>query len=230
MSKPGSANPSVRDGIRRMLEQRSTLLQQGERMIGWKLGFGAPAWLEKFGLTGPLVGFLPESRAHRPGATVSCQGWANPVAEPEIAVHLGRDVDDPDRVEEAISGLSAAIELADVDPPPDDIEEVLAGNIYHRALILSDPGPDGADAQLAGMRARVTKNGSEVADTADLESLTGELVPILGHTAVLLGAAGQGLRAGEVVIMGSVVPPLPLQPGDEITFELAPLPPITVRV
>jgi 2-keto-4-pentenoate hydratase len=46
----------------------------------------------------------------------------------------------------------------------------------------------------------------------------------------LLGAAGHGLLAGEVVILGSVVPPLPLQPGDEITFELVPLPPITVRV
>lgn len=230
MSRPGSANPSVRDGIRRMLEQRSALLDRGEGIIGWKLGFGAPAWQEKFGLTGPLVGFLPESRAHRSGATVSCQGWANPVAEPEIAVHLGRDVDDPDRVEEAISGLSAAIELADVAPPSDDIGEVLAGNIYHRALILGDPGPGRAGADLTGMRARVTKNGSEVADTADLETLTGEMIPILGHTAALLGAAGQGLRAGEVVILGSVVPPLPLQPGDVITYELSPLPQITVRV
>lgn len=230
MSSPGRANPSVGDGIRRMLEQRSTLLQRGEGLIGWKLGFGAPAWQEKFGLTGPLVGFLPESKAHRPGATVSCQGWANPVAEPEIAVHLGGDVDEPDRVEQAISGLSAAIELADVDPPPDDIGEVLAGNIYHRALILGEPDPARAGVGLAGMRARVTKNGSEVADTADLETLTGEMIPILAHTAALLDAAGERLRAGEVVILGSVVPPLPLQPGDEITFELVPLPPITVRV
>jgi 2-keto-4-pentenoate hydratase len=219
----------VRDGTLRMLEERSALLDLGEGMIGWKLGFGAPAWLEKFGLSGPLVGFLPESRAHRPDATVSCEGWAKPVAEPEIAVHFGSDVDRPDRVEEAISGLGAAIELADVDPPPEDIGEVLAGNIYHRGVILGDPGQV-RGAGLAGMRARVMKNGSEVADTADLETLTGEMFLILSHTAALLGTAGYGLKAGEVVILGSVVPPIPLQPGDEITFELVPLPPISVRV
>jgi hypothetical protein len=27
-----------------------------------------------------------------------------------------------------------------------------------------------------------------------------------------------------------VVPPIPVQPGDHVTFELAPLPPISVRV
>jgi 2-keto-4-pentenoate hydratase len=220
----------VRDGIGRMLEQRSRLLERGEEMIGWKLGFGAPRWLEKFDLAGPLVGFLPESKAHRSDATVSCRGWANPVAEPEIAVHLGRNVDDPDRVAEAISGLGPAIELADVDPPPEDIRQVLAGNIYHRGLILGDPGPKPADVDLTGMRARVTRNGSQVADTTDLETLTGEMVPILSHTAALLASAGERLRAGEVVILGSVIPPLPLQPGDEIGFELVPLPPIRVRV
>jgi 2-keto-4-pentenoate hydratase len=55
-----------------MLEHRSEYLDRGESTIGWKLGFGAPVWLEKLGLTGPLVGFLPESRQHHPGATVSC--------------------------------------------------------------------------------------------------------------------------------------------------------------
>jgi 2-keto-4-pentenoate hydratase len=96
-------------------------------------------------------------------------------------------------------------------------------------VILGDPGQV-RGAGLAGMRARVMKNGSEVADTADLETLTGEMGPILRHTAALLGEAGERLRAGEVVILGSVVPPIPLQPGDEITFELVPLPPISVRV
>jgi 2-keto-4-pentenoate hydratase len=69
-----------------------------------------------------------------------------------------------------------------------------------------------------------------VADTTDIEALTGEIVTTLGHAAALLGAAGETLRAGEVVIMGSVTPPLPVQPGNEISFELAPLAPISVRV
>jgi len=230
MTEPGRDKAAVRHGMRQMLQRRAELIDRGERTIGWKLGFGAPVWLERFGLNGPLVGFLPESRRHRPGATVSCRGWVNPVAEPEIAVYLGRDVDDPARSAAAISGMGAAIELADVDPPPEDIGNVLAGNIFHRAVILGEVDPTRSSGDVAGMRARVRRDASELADTTDLEGLTGDIVTSLCHAAALLGGVGERLRAGEVVIMGSVIPPIPVQPGDEITFELAPLAPISVRV
>lgn len=221
---------SVLEGTRRMLDRRARLIEDGERMIGWKLAFGAPERLRQFGLTGPLVGFLAESNAKSSGAAVSCQGWVHPVAEPEIAVYLGKDVDEPDRVAESISGLGAAIELADVDPPPEDLGAVLEGNIFHRAVILDQPAHSRAGGSVAGMRARIANNGTEIADTADLEALTGNLVSILGHTSRLLQSAGARLRAGEVVIAGSIVPPIPVRPGDEITFELVPLPPISVTV
>lgn len=223
-------HPAVREGMRRMLGHRSEYLGKGDRTIGWKLGFGASFWLDKFRLDGPLVGFLPASRRHESGAIVSCRGWVNPVAEPEIAIYLGRDVDDPGLAADAISGLGPAIELADVDPPPEDISDVLAGNIFHRAVILGEADPSRSDGATAGMRARITQGSSEVADTTDLESLTGEIVSILGHAAALLQAAGETFRAGEVVIMGSVIPPTPVRPGDVITYELSPLPPISVRV
>jgi 2-keto-4-pentenoate hydratase len=226
----GWDDASVLEGTRRMLERRSELLEQGERMIGWKLAFGAPHWLDRFGHAGPLVGYLAESNVKQPGATVSCRGWIHPVAEPEIAVYLGRDVGEPDRVAEAISGLGAAIELADVDSPPDDLEAVLEGNIFHRAVVLGEPDHSRPGGSVFGMRARITNNGSEVADTADLAALTGDLVSILSHTARLLQAAGAQLKAGEVVIAGSVVPPIPVRPGDEVKFELVPLPPISVTV
>lgn len=223
-------NPAVRSGIRRMLAGRSDVLGSGERTIGWKLGFGAPAWLDRFELSGPLVGYLPESRSHPPGSTVSCQGWVNPVAEPEIAVHIGRDIDGAHDVVEAVAGLGAAIELADVDPPPEDIEETLAGNIFHRAVILGVADPGISPATLDDLRAQVHVDGVEVADTTDLDTLTGDLVDILRHAAELLAAAGERLRAGEVVIAGSVVPPIPLTPGSVVSYELSPLAPVTVRV
>lgn len=216
--------------MERMLAQRSDVLESGGRTIGWKLGFGAPAWLEKFNLSGPLLGFLPESRSHPPGATVSCEGWVRAVAEPEIAIHIGEDVDDPSRAVEAVSALGAAIELADVDPPPEDIEQSLAVNIFHRAVILGEPKGELSPDQVGMLRARAHVDGVEVADTTDLETLTGSLVDILAHAAALLAAAGQRLRAGEVVIAGSVVPPIEISPGSEVSYELTPLDPVTVRV
>lgn len=230
MTAPDWENRAVRRGMQRLLDRRSDVMESGERTIGWKLGFGAPAWLEKFDLSGPLLGFLPESRSHPPGATVSCAGWVRAVAEPEIAVYIGRDIEDPSRAAEAVSGLGAAIELADVDPPPDDLEETLAGNIFHRAVILGEPDPGLSTLDVGMLRARVHVDGSEVADTTDLQTLTGNLSDILGHAAELLASAGERLRAGEVVIAGSVVPPIEISPGSEVSYELSPLDPVAVRV
>jgi 2-keto-4-pentenoate hydratase len=230
MNASGRENPAVREGMRRMLQRRAEHIDRGEPMIGWKLAFGAPAWLEKFGTPGPLVGFLPESRNHPPGATVSVRGWASPVAEPEIAVYLGNDVDDPDRITDSISALSPAIELANVDQPPEDLADVLAGNIFHRAVILGEPVPGRDSADLEGLVAHVTSDGTEVARATDLEALTGELDAILAHTARLLHGFGEKLRAGEVVIAGSVVPPLKVVSGQTIGFCLGPFPAVTVTV
>jgi 2-keto-4-pentenoate hydratase len=199
-------------------------------MIGWKLAFGSPERLEQFSLDGPLVGFLPESNVRASGETVSCRGWVNPVAEPEIAVYLDRDVEDPELVRESISGLGAAIELADVDSPPEDIGKVLEGNIFHRAVVLGGRDDSRIGGSVEGMDARIKRNGLNIASPENLEALTGGIVSILGHVAGILKAAGERFRAGDVVIAGSIVAPISVRPGDEITFELVPLPPISVVV
>lgn len=230
MSDSWTDAPPVHDGMGRMLENRRRLVDRGEEMIGWKLGFGAPAGLEKFGIPGPLVGFLPVSRRHSAGSLVSVQDWANPVAEPELAVYLGSDVDHPDRAARCISAMGPAIELADVHPPPDDLEEVLAGNIFHRGVLFGEPDAGRAGGDTSGLEARISRDGIEVAATSDLESLTGALVPTLVHTARLLDAFGEKLRSGEVVIAGSVVPPLQVSPGEEIVFRLEPLGEVSVLV
>lgn len=224
------ANPAVVQGTRRMLAARAADLASGDEPLGWKLGFGAPAALERFGLDAPLVGYLTRSRAHRSGSAVSCAGWAGPVAEPEIAVHIGSDIGPDDDVASSISGLAPAIELADVDPPPEDVESVLAGNIFHRAVVLGDPDPSRAGGLRQGLEAIISRDGREVSRTVDIDTLTGDMITVVTHTANLLAAAGERLRAGDVVITGSIVPPLSIGPGQEIGFELAPLPGISVRV
>ena len=230
MTAPDWENPVVRDGMARMLDLRAQLMERGEMMIGWKLAFGAPVWLEKFGTSGPLPGFLPGSRKHPSGALVSVEGWTRPVAEPEMAVYLQDDVDDPDRVADSISAIGPAIELADVDKPPEDIAEVLAGNIFHKAVILGEADLARAGGDISGVEARVSRGGEMVAATNDPQALIGELGPILTHTAKLLDAFGEKLRAGEVVITGSVFAPLQLSPGEEIGFRLGPVGAVEVHV
>jgi 2-keto-4-pentenoate hydratase len=211
-------------GMRDQLALRRERLDRGERPIGWKVGFGSPAAAAHFELDRPLVGFLTDRGLLPDGASVDVGGWTNPLLEPEIAAHLSGDVEPGATREEvaaAIGGLSAAIELADLDPPPTDIRAILAGNIFHRHVVL---GPvDRTRRTAEGIGGRVLRDGSEIASTDDPAALTGELVEVVRLVGELLGACGERFRADDVVITGSVVAPVPVAPGQRVAVELGPL-------
>jgi len=226
-------DPRVIRGMRAQLVLRQRRLAAGDRPLGWKVGFGAPAALAQLGIAGPLIGFLTQHARLASGATVSLAGWAKAMAEPEIAVHIGRDVPggaDAATAAAAIAGISPAIELADVDAPPQDPEDILGRNIYQRHVVLAGTGPARAGGSAAGLACRVTRNGKEFAMTSDPQANTGEWLTIVRHVADVLAACGETLRAGEIIITGSVVPPLMLEPGErEVGFEVTPLGSVAVR-
>ena len=214
-----------------MLALREERLAAGERPIGWKLGLGAPAAQEKLGLDGPLVGFLTDAGLLAPGATAAVGAWENATLEPELAVHLGRDVPagtSAADVAALVAGIGPAIELVDIDVPPADPEAVLAGNIFHRHVLLGDPTADWPAP--GGLPLWVRKGDTVVAETSDPLALTGDLFELVGHTARVLEDCGAALRAGEVLICGSAVPALSIGPGDHVTVDWGPLGAVDVQL
>lgn len=187
-------------------------LQAGARHLGWKVGFGSPSGLAALSLDRPLVGYLTRDRVLVDGASVDVSGWKRPVLEAEVAAHLGRSVDadaSSATALAAVTGWSVAIELADLDLPPDDVEAILGGNIFHRHVVLGPVVP----ARPVDLSFAVLRNGAEVASTSTPEELTGELGTVLASVASTLAQAGTSLSAGDVVITGSVVPPLEVTGG-----------------
>jgi 2-keto-4-pentenoate hydratase len=224
-------DPRIERGMRAMLELRRERLAGGDRPLGWKVGFFAPAAREKFGLERPLVGFLVDSLLLPDGAEVEIGDWTTPMLEPEIAAHLSMDVAGDaswEDVRAAIGGLSVAIELADLDPPPEDVEEIVAGNIFHRHVILGPVDPERSTAE--GITGRLLRDGEEIASNDTPEEMTGEIVEVVRSTAESLAACGERLQAGEVVITGSIVAPVPVEPGDDVTAELDSLGSLSVRL
>ena len=219
-------DPRVERGMRAQLALRAQRIASGEKPLGWKVGFGAPAAMKKLEIPAPLVGFLMEPALLPSGARVQVGQWTRPAAEAEIAVHMGRDLAggaDRAAAAAAIAGLGAAIEIADVEFPPDDVEQIVAADIYQRHVILGGCDASRAGCKLEGLACRVFHNGTEVAHTSDPQALTGDYLDIVRHVADVLDACGERLRAGEVIITGSITPPLWVGAGDDIRFELAPL-------
>jgi 2-keto-4-pentenoate hydratase len=225
-------DPRILRGMAVQLGRRRERLDAGERPLGWKVGFGAPAAMQKFAIKAPLIGFLTDRALVATGATVSLAGWSKPVAEPEIAVHMRRDLSagaDRDTVKAAIAGLGPAIELADVDRPPEDVEDILAGNIYQRGIVVGPCDASRSGGVVDGLHGHIARNGSAFAQTSDPQALTGDLIDIVRHVADTLAAFGQALRAGQIVITGSIVPPLWVEAGEEILFKLDPVGSVSIR-
>ena len=221
-------DPRISRGMKAQTQLRQELLRSGHKQIGWKIAFGSPAALERFSLQAPLAGFLTDRAQLAPGSELSLSKWTKPLAEPEIAVRLGRDLGSETGFEEAraaIAALGPAIELVDVTTPPspENIESVLACDIFQRQVILGPSDDSRAGGKLNGLLCRVLKNNAEIARTSDPEAATGKIIENLVQVARLVAAFGGSLRAGEIVITGSVIPPLEFVAGDRIDFHLDPV-------
>src|SRR3990172_4578318 len=199
------------------------------------MAYGAPAIMQRLGISAPLAGFLTDRARLESGATVSLRGWTKPVAEPELAVYLGKDLPagaDRDAAVASIAAVRPAIELVDIERPaePETLELTLAGNISQRHVVLGPLDGNLAGADLANLKARVFRSDTEIAKTPDVTANTGDPVELLRHLANLLAAFGERLRASEFVITGSVVPPIFLeQPYEAIRFDLDPVGSVSVR-
>lgn len=233
-------DPRIARGMTAQLRLRRELLDAGEKPLGWKLAFGGPAAMQRLHTNAPLVGFLLQSALLPSGSTLSLANWKKPAAEPEIAVYLSKNLPaDSDRntARAAISGLGPAIEVADVDHPSDDVEGTLACNIYQRHVILGPSDAPHAGGILDGLACRVLRNGSEIASISGpsawqttFETMTGEFIDIVRHVANLLAVFGESLQAGQIIITGSLIPPLWVAPSEEIVFHLASLEAISLRL
>ena len=200
------------------LTERRRRIEAGEEPLGWKLGMGVPAAMAKLGTDAPLVGYLLAPARVDDGGTVSLDGWSNPKLEPEIAVHMAADLAagaSRSDAAAAIAGLGVAIELVDLDPDADDPEAILAADIFQRHVLL---GPVVEGASATGVSARIAHNGDDAATTEDATEATGDPVELVLHVANTLGAAGETLRAGAVVISA-----LSVAAGDEVEVQLEPL-------
>lgn len=225
-------DPRIARGMTAQLAKRRERIAAGERPLGWKVGLGAPAAMQRLNLQAPVVGFLMQRALLLSGSTASFRGWSKPVAECEIAVRMARDLGAGASAADAAAAVKEilpAIELADFDPPPtpDNLDAVLANDVYQRHVILC--GNTRAGAATSGLTSRLIRRDAESATTTDPEALTGKLPDIVAHVAGTLAAFGEKLSAGDIIITGSITPPIILEADEtDLTHALDPIGEVSV--
>jgi 2-keto-4-pentenoate hydratase len=218
-----------------LLGARGELLAGGASAVGWKVGFGAPASLELMHISAPLLGFLSDRTKLSSGATVDASTWARGVVEFEVAVYMGSDLGafaTEVEARSAVSAIGPAIELANINLPvgPRSVTDIVGANIFHEGFVLGTPDPGRASINLDGLTARVVVDSVPWAQTSDLQALTGTYSGIVATVATTLESQGQRLRAGEVIITGSVIPPIDVAEGSNFEFILDPFESISVEI
>lgn len=206
-------------------------LNQGARHIGWKLAFGSPTGLTNLRIEKPLVGYLLDRNQISTGSTIEISTWTKPVGEAEIAIYFGKDIPHSASVDEVlgcISALGPAIEIADLDIAPTDPESILAGDIFQRYYILGQRDESRLGGNIDDLAARIRMPDGLSVGVEDLQELTGEIPVILHHFAQVAEEFNGGAKAGEFLLIGSIVPPIKISAGENFEYSLGRYP--TLRV
>ncbi len=200
----------------RLLERR---LADGERVVGKKIGVTSEPVQRMLGVFEPDFGWLTDAmRCERdvPASTRMIQ----PRAEAEIALVLGEDVDEvdatPERLRAATASVHAAIEVVDsrIRDWKIRIADTVADNASSGMLVVGEGCAPG-DLDLAAAEVVCHKNGAPLSRGRGALAL-GSPWRSAAWLARTLAARGERLRAGEIVLTGSLVPLEPVVPGDVI--------------
>jgi 2-keto-4-pentenoate hydratase len=212
---------------------REALLARGERVAGWKAGFTSKPLQETYQVSEPVCAFLLASGVLMSGATIGAERFVKPAVEAEVAFVMSHDLAGPGvtaaRALLAIEGALPALELIDFRHSGKAVgTDVVADGVYAKAIVLGGALTPltGLDLALEGLV--YEQNGTMVA-TATAAEVLGTPLNSLAWIANHLGARGLGLRAGDVVMSGSVSKVLQPKSGDTVRATYTRLGSVSVR-
>ena len=200
-------------------------LRAGEVRAGFKVARNAAGARAHLSLDALGIGFLTEGRLLRSGALVPVTPASDLRVELEIAVRLGRAVApsaDPAQARAAIAAAAPALEILDFGSRPLGEEALARTNFSHVAAVLGPPGSLPRALDPASLEVELLGSDGE-RRPADPSLWPGDLGALLVEVARRLDAAGEGLRAGDRVLCGSLVQPLRIHPGGAVRGRIAPL-------
>jgi len=197
-------------------------------IVGWKVALTSKVMQELVGVGEPCAGAIFASRLHRSPAAVSSADFVNLGVESEIAVRLANDLPadggpyDRQTVADAVGAVMAGIEL--VDDRSMDYSRITAGllvadNAWNAGCVLGEEIADWRTMDLATLTGRMTINDETVGSGVGGDALGHPFEP-LAWLANNLNRRGRMLRAGDVVMTGSIVATKWLNAGDRMTTDI----------
>ena len=212
---------TVEDAYRISLRFLARREQDGERVIGKKIGVTSKPVQDMLGVHQPDFGFLTNTMQYEDGASVSLSraGLIQPRAEGEIAFMLKKDLQGPgvtrQDVLDATAWVAPCFEIVDsrIHDWKIKIADTVADNASCGVFVVGRQHTDPRSLDLATASMQMSKNG-EAAGSGLGSAVQGHPAEAVAWLANTLGAFGIPFKAGELILSGSLAPLVPAQAGD----------------
>lgn len=181
-------------------------------IAGYKIGLTSPRMQAMCGIDSPIAGRVLATRLLHDGVVLRRADYGRLGIEFEIAVRLRSDLPasaaphDYARVAAAVAAVAPAVEVVDdraADYQQLDMRSLVADNSWNAGVILGAWQNEWSD--LAALAGIVERDGEEL-DRGHGRDVLGHPFHALTWLANHLADSGEGLRAGDVVATGSIVP------------------------
>ena len=208
----------------RMIARR---LEQGDRVIGKKIGVTSKAVQDMLGVFQPDFGFLTDKMLVNDGCTVSLDDTKliQPRAEGEIAFMLQRDLVGPnvtrEQVLDATAWVAPCFEIVDsrIRDWKIAIQDTVADNASCGVFVIGAQRTDPRSIDLAEAQMHMWRN-AEPCGTGTGAAVQGHPAEAVAWLANTLGARGIAFRAGELILSGALSPLVPVAAGDRFTMQI----------
>jgi 2-keto-4-pentenoate hydratase len=220
---------TVEDGYRIQSEVHQLLAPELGPLVGYKIGCTSDVMQKYLAIPHPCAGGIHARAVHQSGVVLNAAGYVRVGVECEIAVRLAKDLDPggalftSDSVAGSIECYLPAIEIVDdryVNWETLGAPTLIADDFFAAGIVLGRPVARAAVADLLEVEGRALINGQEAGRGAGADVL-GHPHNALAWLANHLASQGTALRAGEIVMTGSLVKTVWLQAGDEATMEFS---------
>ena len=210
------------------------------RRAGYKVGLVTPAGQQRYGISHPIRGVLFKKMLLTNGVAVSAKYGSRPILEPDLLVLVkDESINNARTPQEAMAGLSEVIcfiELADgvfATNAPVDAGVIISGNVGARAGVL---GQARVIQQNKGFYDAWSRMALVLRDDKGKELSRVTADGVMGHplNAVLwlvqdLNKAGEKLRPGDVISLGSPSPQVTPKAGEKYVLSYEGLPGGTIE-
>jgi 2-oxo-3-hexenedioate decarboxylase/2-keto-4-pentenoate hydratase len=198
-------------------------------LVGYKIGCTSAVMQNYLGIPHPCGGGVFSRGVHASGVGLRHGDFVRVGVECEIAVRFSRDLAlaaapfTAGSIAGAIDAYYPAIEIVDdryADWRSIGAPTLVADDFFAAGCVLGQPVPRAAAPDLLGVVGRAVINGVEVGRGTGADVL-GHPHAALAWLANHLAAQRKSLRAGQIVLTGSLVQTMWLNPGDRVLMEMS---------